>query len=74
MSLLQATWMGLNESSLGELGKEQKAPLDLLQRLLLPVDSGASPPSPLPIQAVAPARLGQERAQGWLVSMVPGTM
>ena len=74
MSLLQATWMGLNESSLGKLGKEQKAPLDVLQRPLPPVDSGANPPSPLPIHAVAPARLGQERVQGWLVSMVPVTV
>lgn len=33
MSLLQVTWMGLNETSLGELGKEQKAPLDSLHHL-----------------------------------------
>lgn len=74
ISLLQVTCMGLNESSLGKLGKEQKASLNVLQHPLPPVDSGASPPSPLPIHAVAPALLGQECAQGWLVSMVPVTV
>lgn len=62
--------MALNETNLGELGKEQKPPSTPSTIL----DSGARPPNLLSPPAVAHACLGQGYVQKRAVSAAPVTM